>query len=136
MAGSSSYINPIAKRRRCSILLKNGSTGLRAPLRSTLSGFGSEGCLPVSCAVRTVERSDPLSIITTSHRSTSNIAPDFSAGQQREYKAAVERFAGSQGKAHGQSIDIDDGMKLARAASAAIHQRSPLAAIPAPACAR
>jgi hypothetical protein len=49
--------------------------------------------------VRTVERSDPLSIITTSHRSISNVAPDFRAGQQREYKAAVERFAGSQGKA-------------------------------------
>src|ERR1700730_11243293 len=69
--------------------------------------------------MRTVEHSDPLSIITTIHRSTSNIAPDFSAGQQREYKAAVERFAGSQGKAHGQSMDIDDGMTLARDATAA-----------------
>ena len=63
--------------------------------------------MPVSCAVRAVERSDPLSVITTIHRSTSNITPDFRAGQQREYKAAVERFAGSQGKAHGQSIAIE-----------------------------
>jgi hypothetical protein len=84
-----------------------------APLRSTLSGFVPVGCLPVSCAVRTVERSGPLSTITTIHRSTSNIAPHLRVGQQREYKAAVERFGGSQGKVLGQSIDIDDGMTLA-----------------------
>lgn len=42
----------------------------------------------------------------------------FQVGQLRECEAAVERFVGSQGKGHGQSIGVDDCVNLAREATA------------------
>jgi hypothetical protein len=54
--------------------------------------FGSEDVCP-RAAVRAVERFDPLNVITTIHRSSSNIAPDIRASgsaNNASTKAVVE----------------------------------------------
>jgi hypothetical protein len=66
----------------------------------------------------TGECSDPISVTSTIRN---QYCSRFQARHQCEYceyEAVVERFVGSQGKAHGQSIGVDDCVSLAREATA------------------